>query len=245
MRNHITRVITGLLFISVGVILFGNMTEWWDIDLFFNGWWTLFFILPALLSMINSNINLWNSFLLLCGVMLLLNENDLLGNFSLFRLLFVFALVFIGVRIIFQRSQLPKNNTTEHSDSGNGMPINQTEQVHTGAPMGSGKVENITAIFSGVDRKMPNTVFEGANITAIFGGVDLDLRDAIIDHDIHIEVTNIFGGTDLRLPSNVKCILNDTPILGGCDCKFRDSTNAFAPRVYIKSTSILGGMDVR
>ena len=37
----------GILLIVAGVVIAGNVMNWWNISLFFRGWWTLFIIIPC------------------------------------------------------------------------------------------------------------------------------------------------------------------------------------------------------
>jgi len=46
-NSKTTNIIVGLIFLSLGIILFGNNLKLWDINLFFDGWWTLFIIVPS------------------------------------------------------------------------------------------------------------------------------------------------------------------------------------------------------
>ena len=45
--------ILGLIFIVIGIIIMLNALDVTNIDIFFDGWWTLFIIIPSLVSLIN------------------------------------------------------------------------------------------------------------------------------------------------------------------------------------------------
>ena len=45
--------ILGLIFIVIGIIVMLNALDVTNIDIFFDGWWTLFIIIPSLVSLIN------------------------------------------------------------------------------------------------------------------------------------------------------------------------------------------------
>ena len=49
-------IIWGLLFIIVGIIVFTNSFGITNITIFFDGWWTLFIIIPSLVSLVNSTL---------------------------------------------------------------------------------------------------------------------------------------------------------------------------------------------
>ena len=45
--------ILGIIFIVIGIIIMLNALDVTSIDVFFDGWWTLFIIIPSLVSLIN------------------------------------------------------------------------------------------------------------------------------------------------------------------------------------------------
>ena len=52
MKKDYSALIWGLIFVAVGIIFGGNALNIWYIDIFFPGWWTLFLIIPGLISMV-------------------------------------------------------------------------------------------------------------------------------------------------------------------------------------------------
>jgi len=64
----------GIVLIAVGVAFLLDRTGILDFELFFDGWWTLFLIVPALYSMIKTGIATGNVILLGIGVYFLLEE---------------------------------------------------------------------------------------------------------------------------------------------------------------------------
>jgi len=103
-----------------------------------------------------------------------------------------------------------------------------------------------SVLFSGVDLKADGQHVTGASLSATFGGLTLDLRNAIIDRDIKVDLAVCFGGVEIYLPANVNLKLNSVPVLGGVDNKFRPSINIDenTPTVYINATCIFGGLDI-
>ena len=45
-------IIWGIAIIALGVILGGNALGWFSIDIFFDGWWTLFIIVPSAIKLV-------------------------------------------------------------------------------------------------------------------------------------------------------------------------------------------------
>ena len=102
-----------------------------------------------------------------------------------------------------------------------------------------------TAILGGGDYKNTSEDLKGIVAEAILGGLGIDLREAKITEDIVLELTAVLGGIDIFLPDNVRVeIISGTPILGGFEHKI--NRNALSgPKVRIKYTAVLGGIEVK
>jgi predicted membrane protein len=232
MRNKVSNVLWGLFFIIIGVGFAGNALNIWDFHLFFDGWWTLFIIIPCFISMIQSGFGTGSTVGFIIGVMLLLNyQVDFRINF--WGLVIPIILIFIGVRILFQGAFHKRVHINEGFTSG----VEGQNYTNTVKP-------EYTAVFSS-NRIHITEEFYKTSISAIFGSIVLDLRDAIINGDCEINVQAIFGGVDIFLPQNVKVKINNVPIFGGVSNKYSQYADPTAPTVYINSTSMFGGIDIK
>lgn len=226
MKKHSFSIIFGILVVSLGVIYGGNIIGFWDLKINFDGWWTLFIIVPCAFSIFTGGLNFVNCVGLALGVLFLLSEQNILHNNLGYKLTTPIIVVAIGLGIIFRRSGRRKTEGT------NG--------IYAGA-----KGENYFAIFGGNSPQFKGEIFRGANAYAIFGGVELHLREAIIKRDCVINVYSIFGGTDIFLPDNVRVQISSTPIFGGVDNSFESSKNELSPTVYIRALSVFGATDIK
>ena len=78
-RKTLSRILTGLIFIVIGIGYVGKFAGIWpEFTVFFPGWWTLFIIIPMLFSVVNDGPGVFNVAVLLIGVALLLS-NDAYG----------------------------------------------------------------------------------------------------------------------------------------------------------------------
>ncbi len=57
MRNKISNVLFGLAFVIAGIGFAGNAFDLWDFSLFFDGWWTLFIIVPCLVALFRNGFS--------------------------------------------------------------------------------------------------------------------------------------------------------------------------------------------
>ena len=106
--KKITNTVLGALLIALGVIFALNALEITDIDIFFDGWWTLFIIVPCLMGLFTERKKSGNLIGLAIGVLLLLGSWDIISFSVLWKLLVPVIIVMIGVKIIVSQSKKGK-----------------------------------------------------------------------------------------------------------------------------------------
>ena len=220
-------ILWGIAFIVVGLILAGNAIGITNIDIFFDGWWTLFIIVPCFIGLFNDSDKTGNVIGLVIGGTLLLACQGLLNFEMVWKLVVPVALVIIGVSIIFKDSIHGKINSEISK-------INKSQK----------DIPSYCATFSEQNADFENEEFKGADFTAVFGGVKCDLRQAIINSDTVIKAESIFGGVEIYVPSNVKVKIKSTPIFGGVTDKSVHNQES-EHTIYINSTCIFGGVDIK
>lgn len=225
MRNRTGNLLWGLLLVAVGLGFAGNVFGLWNFELFFNGWWTLFIIVPCVISIIQNGIQFWNVIGIGIGVLFLISAQGVLNGQLIGELIFPIIIIAIGLSVIF-KDQLSKNSKIIKSMNKDGLP-------------------EYSAIFGSQELTFPGENFNGAALIAVFGGVNLDLRQAIITEDVYIEASAIFGGIDIMVPSNVRVEVSSTPIFGGTSNKANKPLTENPPTVYINSTCIFGGTEIK
>lgn len=238
MRNKLSNVLWGLFFILIGVGIAGNVMNIWDFELFFDGWWTLLIIIPCFISMIQTRFSTGSTIGFIIGVLLLMNY-QLDFHFNIWQLIIPIILVFIGIRLMFQgtfRKRINYDQTYNYSSDSNG---NSTGTNYTNA-----NKSEYSAIFSSNHVHITEQFF-GTSLSSAFGAIVLDLRDAQITGDVVINASAIFGGIDIFLPNTVKVKINNVPVFGGVSNKHMQSADPAAPTVYIDSTCMFGGIDIK
>lgn len=235
MRNKLSNALWGLFFIVIGIGIAGSVMDFWKFELFFDGWWTFLIIIPCFISMVQNGFGVASTTGFIIGVMLFLSYYvDL--KFSAWELIIPAILIFIGLRLLFQSAFRKKVNFNYQ---------NMNENSESGANFGGGGVKSeYSAVFSS-NRIHVTDVFTRTDINSIFGGVVLDLRDAKFVGDAEITATAVFGGIDIYLPKGVNIKVNNVPIFGGVSNKTNYSTEAGAPTIYLNSTCMFGGIDIK
>lgn len=235
MRNKLSNALWGLFFVIVGIGIAGNVLNIWDFQLFFDGWWTFFIIIPCFISMVQSGFGVGSTMGFIIGVLLFISCNVNL-HFNVWQLIVPVVLIFIGLRIMFQGAFRKNHRFFEQN-------IN-VEGATSGPNFNGTAKHEYNAIFSS-NRIHVTDNFSGTNVNAIFGGLVLDLRDAVIVNDVEVNATAIFGGIDIYLPRNVNVKTNNVPIFGGVSNKASQYAEPGAPTIYLNSTCMFGGIDIK
>lgn len=221
-------VLWGVVLIIIGLIIGGNALGITNINIFFDGWWTFFIIIPCFIGLIKDEGKLGSVIGLIIGFALFLSCRDILDFNLVWKLAFPTILVLFGISMIFK-------DTIGDKIGDEIKKINKKQN----------DVNECCATFSGQNIKYENEKFTGANLTAVFGGVKYDLTNAIIDSDVVINASSTFGGIEIKVPSNVKVKIKSTSIFGGVENKTNTQTNGESHTVYINGTALFGGVEVK
>ncbi len=222
-------VLWGIVLIILGIIIGGNALGITNINVFFDGWWTLFIIIPCFIGLFKENEKTGNLIGLLIGVALLLACQNIVRFDLIWKLAFPTILVIIGLSIIFKDTF--NHKVTEE--------IKKINEKNKGA-------NEYCATFSGQDVNFDGEEFKGSTLTAVFGGVKCDLRKAIINENQVINCSSIFGGIDIYVPSDVKVKIKSSSIFGGAsDDRKEKNEKEDSKTIYINATCIFGGVEVK
>lgn len=219
-------VIWGVVLIVVGVIFALNALHITNIDVFFDGWWTLFIIVPCGVGLFTERQKTGNIIGSIIGVFLLLCAQDVLSFSLVWKLLVPAIIIILGLKMLIK-----------------GLRGDRASQIMTKIKADGGQPRVGCAIFSGQELRYDGEVFEGAQLTAVFGGVDCDLRNAIIEKDCAIDLTAVFGGIDILVPENVNVKISTTSIFGGVSNKTVSRKDV--PTLYITGTCMFGGAEIK
>ncbi len=224
--KKISSVLWGIVLIAAGALFALNAFNITNINIFFDGWWTLFLILPCAIGLFTQREKTGNIIGIAVGVSLLLCCQDILSFSVLWKLLVPAVIVMIGLKMVFS-----------------GLFGNKANEIIAKMKQNGGQAKVGCAIFSGCDLKFDGQVFEGAELTAVFGGVKCDLRNAVIEKDCAIRSSAIFGGVDILVPDHINVKVSSVSIFGGVSnktCAHKD-----APTVYVSGTCMFGGVEIK
>ena len=224
--NKIGNLLWGLVFVAVGVIFGLNALEITDINIFFDGWWTLFIIVPCFIGLFKDKDKSGNLIGFIIGLCLLLGCIDIIEFTLIWKLMIPAILVMIGLSFVFK-------DTLNSKIKKEIKKLNKTE------------TKEYCSCFSGQTINFNNEEFTGCSISAVFGGVKCDLKNAIINDDVVINANSIFGGITIYVPENVNVKIGSTSIFGGVSDERKNKTTDAKYTIYINATSMFGGVEIK
>lgn len=214
-------IILGIILIVVGVWFGLYATGVVKVNLLFDGWWTLFIIVPSFLGLFDGDGRTGSLIGLFVGVLLLLSCQDVLNFDIVLKLIVPCVLIVTGLTFIFKGKIKTKNIE-------NVKAVGET---------------NYNATFSGQNLDFSKEEFTGTKLDAVFGGIKCDLRNAIINDDVVIEASAIFGGITILVPKDVNVKITSTSIFGGVDGKSK--MDKPGKTIYVNATCLFGGVEVK
>jgi len=102
----------------------------------------------------------------------------------------------------------------------------------------------LVAIFNGVELKSRAQAFRGGSMFSWLGGIAVDLRDARLAPDAHLDVHSAFGGIAIRLPPGWRVESNVKTIGGGVAIGVPQPDSADAPTLRLDGFTAFGGVAV-
>lgn len=217
--KKISTVIVGIVFIIVGVIVGLNSFGITNINIFFDGWWTLLIIIPAINGLVTNEEKTGSIIWLVIGIALLLGCQDLISFDILWKLTLPVILVFIGLSIMFNNNGKKISKNTDDNE--------------------------YCACFSGQTIKFDGKDFKGTKVNAIFGGITIDLTNAKVKDGAVIDATAVFGGVTILIPEDLKVEIKSTSVFGGVSDKTKNKEKKDKITLHVNGCSIFGGVDIK
>ena len=224
-----SNIIWGIVLVAIGLVLGLNEMGITTINLFFDGWWTLIWIIPCFVGLFKNKDKTANLIGIAIGVAILLACQGIINLKLLWKLLVPCAIVLIGLSLIFK-------------DTFNKKTKDAIKKLNEKSANSS---ESINAIFSSQEVSYEHRTFGGNELNAIFGGIELNLKDALINEDVVINANAIFGGIDIIAPDYVNVKISSTSIFGGVSDERKVKCKDGTATLYINALCLFGGTDVK
>lgn len=208
--------IIGILLIVVGMILGLNAFHITHINIFFEGWWTLFIIIPSLYGFFTERDKTGSLIGLFIGVYLLLSCQGIISFRFLWKLFLPLVLIILGIQILFKNSFSKSNSSNETTNTFSNKKYNFDYQTYT-----------------------------GGNYDVTFGGMALDLQKANLESETIINISTLFAGVDLYLPEDVNLQIESSSFFGGVDRHQRLNKESNTKTILLKAHCVFGGVNIK
>lgn len=225
--NNVKSILWGVFLVLLGVLVGTNSLGITNIDIFFDGWWSLFIIIPCFIGLFSNEDKTGNIIGLLVGVILLLGMQNIIDFNLIWKLLLPSIIVIIGLSLIFKNTFNSKINNE----------IKKLNNKNT-------KDNEYCATFSGQRIDFPNEEFKGATLNSVFGSITCDLREAKIKEDVVINASSVFGGIDIIVPDDVNIKIKSNSIFGGVNNKKKNNEDK-KYTIYVNASCLFGGVDIK
>lgn len=229
--KQIKPIIWGVAIIALGLIFGLNALGLFNFNIFFDGWWTLFIIVPSVISLFTEKDKIASLGFIATGIILLLAAQDVFSYDVAWKVILAVFLVVAGLTIIIKSTFHNKNDQ-------------EVEKKVKEAEKDGKTMDSQMAIFSGSDRVYKDETFQGSNLVAIFGGAKLNLKNAKFDKDTVIKAFTLFGGIDIIVPDDVKVKLKSGFIFGGFSDDRKNATEKGKYTIYIDAAGGFGGVTI-
>lgn len=223
--KKVSNILWGLVFIAIGIIWGINALGIANINIFFDGWWTLFIIVPSIIEIVKKPKDTGNYIFLLVGVLLLLAARNIISFDAIFKLIVPAILVFIGLSIILKGTNDNRVN----------------EKIQKIDVDGS---EVYASTFSSNSIELKEGEFKNCKLDATFGSIDFDISKCQITEDRVIRASAVFASVNIKVPQDVDVKVKSTGIFGGTSNRTKNVNNDGKPTIYIDSLALFGGVEI-
>lgn len=222
--KSIIKIVLGALLIAGGVIYILDVLGIADINVSYDGWWSLFIIIPCINGILTHKDKTTSFIGLAVGILLLLAARDILDYDMVWKLIVPIIIIIIGIKMIERSVRLKHQKDLDDEDS--------TIQS--------------TTMFNTKDINYTQQEITVAKIAAVFGGANCNLTDAKIINGSRIDLLCMFGGADIIVPENVNVKINTFCLFGGISDK-RKITKVPEEGVTlnINGFCMFGGADIK
>jgi len=227
-HSHQGRIFWGLILVIVGTLFLLDRLSGFDFGYLISTYWPVIFIVLGFSMLVGSGFRQLGPgfFFIVFGVFFLLAELDIL-KYSAWHYLWPALIILAGLWLLL-RPAFRYRSTDKFPD------IKENDI-------------DVSAILSGMKRRIESQSFRGGHATAVMGGIEFDFTGAGLDAGkATLDATAIFGGIEIRVPRDWKVVMDVVPILGGSEDKHRAVSDAEAKAtLYVKGTAIFGAIVIK
>lgn len=198
------------------------------INVLFDGWWTMFIIVPCLCALLSHSDKTGPAIGLGVGILLLLAEQDIIDWDMFWKIGLAVLVIALGLGMIF-------SNKIKSSSATSVKTLNRDGK----------NIRMVNASFGEQNLSFTGEVFEGADVNASFASVHLDLRNALISEDVVLNVDCKFAGLVIFAPANMLVKVTAGSTFGGVDDKRQVILSDNSHTLYISGSCVFSGIEIK
>ena len=212
LKNKIFGTTLGIVIIILAIIYVGNVCEVWQLAPFFDGWWTLFIIVPSAVLLLERGKQPIYIVFLVIGIAALISQLSAVPEI-IRKLMFPAVVIGFGFALIYRKKlgmgesyiavfggRVPEL-AGRHFDGAVAISLFGGVTVKLGeALIDSDCTIFAVALFGGVDIKVPNDINVTVSGLPIFGGIGEPKNRKHIEGvpTLHVDAICAFGGVDVK-----------------------------------------------
>ncbi len=104
---------------------------------------------------------------------------------------------------------------------------------------------SLVAIFDGIELKSRAQAFRGGSMFSWFGGIAVDLSEAELAPDAHLNVHTFLGGIAVKIPAGWRVDSDVKALAGGVAVKPPADESPDAPTLKLEGMALFGGIAVK
>ena len=128
----------------------------------------------------------------------------------------------------------PSNSCRQENWNQKGLPVPDADHLM-----------RMSVSFGGDFYNCDGEVLSDASIEVFMGGVKLDLRNAVIDKDVNIDIRTFMGGVEILFPENVNLQVDSQNFIGGVDKNSVVNKPDNLHTIHVSARNFMGGVSVK
>lgn len=247
MKKNTSNYLWGGLLILIGIFLAGRAVDLFEFTIFFDGWWSLFIIIPCFIGLFSNGGDKTSNLIGLCiGVFLLLSAQDII-KWSMFAPLCAAAvLVLIGLKMLIPSNKANYSDsnykTYENQNSQNNATNNFTNDTTNKNEDTSS--QNTSQNYSSGNNQSTNNQYQNTYQNNYQGAYQNTYQNAYQGSGSNrpFACTAVLSGRDVRFDNEVFQGAMLSAVLGGIEMDLRNAI--IRENVVIEAKTVLGGIDI-
>ena len=213
--------------------------------IFFDGWWTLFVIIPAADDIFRRGLKTANLVCAMSGAILFIAVQDFIRWESIGKFIVPVMVVIAGAGIIFSGLSAGADKTGRsvrpHPEDG----VEGADAAGMVTTIDDREEAEVSAVFSSVKfESIRGAAVTYASCTSVFGHAVLDLSEADISGGLNMTVNVVFGSAEIILPPGTAAGTDGLLVIAGCSNSALVNEQADCHKADVEYNCVFGSVTV-